>query len=92
MILYHVTTPKKVRAYRESGQINPPVRGFDTVAAALFWAAKTGRGVILKIEPGCENTYMLPDHHNQYGRAFWTSESIKSWMSECHIRDEEGRQ
>jgi hypothetical protein len=86
MILYHVTTPKKVRAYQATGAINPPVRGFDTPAAALFWAAKTGRGVILQIETDDEKTHLLPDHHNDFGRAWWTSEK-QQWTNFVHIHD-----
>lgn len=46
MILYHVTTNKKAKKYRESGCIHKPVRGFTTIVAAMAWAIKTGRKVI----------------------------------------------
>jgi len=74
MILYHVTTPKKARQYRETGYIEKPVRGFDTIMAAMAWGLKTGRNIIYKIEG--EPAYKLPDHHNQYGEAFWIDQDI----------------
>lgn len=77
MILYHVTTQKKVKAYHESGQIHAPVRGFTTLMGALAWACKTGRTVILTIEGS--PAYKLPDHHNAYGDAWWIDAPISSW-------------
>lgn len=69
--LYHVTTGRKAKLYRQTGQIHGPVRGFDTLLAAMAWAMKTGRKVILFVE--CPTPpQMLPDHHNDYGRAWWT--------------------
>lgn len=69
MILYHATTEKMARAYHDSGRINRPVRGFDTLYGAMAWGLKTGRKVIYQVagEPG----YKLPDHHNQFGEAWW---------------------
>ena len=69
--LFHVTTGKKAKLYRQTGQINAPVRGFDTLQAAMAWAMKVGRKVILRVEP-VTTPQMLPDHHNDYGRAWWT--------------------
>lgn len=34
-ILYHATTPKKARLYRQTGAILAPVRGFTTLQAAM---------------------------------------------------------
>ena len=47
MVLYHVTTPKKAVAYRASGRIIAPVRGFTTLTGAMAWACKVGRKVVL---------------------------------------------
>lgn len=69
MTIYHVTTPKKARRYRESGCIKKPVRGFDTLMAAMAWAIKTGRTVIYSVEG--YPSYKLPDHHNVFGTAWW---------------------
>jgi antibiotic biosynthesis monooxygenase (ABM) superfamily enzyme len=77
VILYHVTTPKKVQRYGNSGRIIKPVRGFTTEKAAMAWAMKTGRSVILEIES--ENFHKLPDHHNDFGEAWWFDEDVKSW-------------
>ena len=74
MILFHVTTPKKAKLYRNSRMIKKPVRAFDTLMGAMAWAIKTGRSVIYKIES--KNVYKMPDHHNQYGMAWWADENI----------------
>ena len=71
-VLYHVTTGRKAKLYRQTGQINAPVRGFDSLMAATAWAMKTGRKVILQVRP-VTTPNLLPDHHNEYGRAWWTS-------------------
>lgn len=72
-VLFHVTTGRKVKAYHASGCIKSPVRGFDTLQAAMAWAMKVGRKVIMHVE--CKNSpQMLPDHHNAWGRAWWTDE------------------
>ncbi len=77
MKLYHVTTPKKVKRYKETGRIISPVRGFTTLIAAMAWAIKVGRSVILEIE--APNAYKLPDHHNQWGDAYWNDGDIKEY-------------
>ena len=70
--LYHVTTGRKVKRYHQSGAIHGPVRGFDTLMAAMAWAIKTGRRVILCVDPITE-PHLLPDHHNEFGKAYWTN-------------------
>lgn len=77
--LYHATSPKKVKNYHQSGKIIKPVRGFTTLQAAMAWAMKTQRSVILEIEGTKENCHKLPDHHNQFGEAWWFDEDISSW-------------
>lgn len=77
MILYHATTPKNAKLYRHSGRIIAPVRGFTTPAAAMAWAMKTGRTVIMEIE--CPNAHKLPDHHNPFGAAWWNDGDVVSW-------------
>ena len=74
MILYHTTTEKKARYYRQSGCIHSPVRGFTTLQAAMAWAIKTGRTVIYEIK--CASPYKLPDHHNKYGEAWWNDNNV----------------
>lgn len=74
MKLYHVTTSKKARKYRETGHIIKPVKGFTTLLAAMAWAIKTGRKVVYEIEG--EPVYKLPDHHNDFGEAWWIDNDV----------------
>ena len=78
--LYHCTTPKKAKLYRKTGFIKTPVRGFDCYEAALAWCVKTQRTEILELN-GWEqdNIHKLPDHHNQFGTAYWVDENVVSW-------------
>ena len=71
VILYHVTTVKKAARYRETGYIKGPVRGFDTLLAAMAWAIKTGRKIIYRVITN-KQVHPMPDHHNKYGMACWT--------------------
>jgi len=71
--LYHVTTPKKAKRYKQTGKIKGPVRGFDNLMGAMAWAIKAGRKVIYQVTP-VSPVYLLPDHHNKWGRAYWTGE------------------
>lgn len=80
MILYHVTTPKKARLYRQTGCIFKPVRGFTTLQAAMAWAVKTGRKVIYELTS--DVCYKMPDHHNEFGEAWWADENIP--IERCH--------
>ncbi len=81
MKLYHCTTPGKAAKYHQSGFIRSPVRGFNTFEAAITWAWKTNRSVIYELE--CNTAYKLPDHHNEYGEAYWTDESIPVENLKC---------
>jgi len=72
--LYHVTTLNKYRKYRATGYIKKPVRGFTTELAAMAWAMKTSRTMIVEID--CYNTHKLPDHHNKFGDAFWNDDNV----------------
>ena len=81
MNLYHVTTPKKAKAYRATGHIQKPVRGFTTVMAALAWAVKTRRTVIYKVSGTA--AHKLPDHHNAFGEAWWFDEDIPMTQARC---------
>ena len=77
MKLYHVTTPKKAQSYRNTGYIIKPVRGFTTLQAAMAWGMKTQRTVIYEV--ASEKAYKLPDHHNEYGEAWWLDENIHNF-------------
>ena len=72
--LFHVTTGKKAKLYRQTGRIAGPVRGFDTLMGAMSWAIKVGRKVIFQIDDMEPIAQMLPDHHNEFGKAWWTEE------------------
>ena len=69
--LYHATTEKKARLYREGGRIHAPVRGFTTLMGAMAWALKVGRKVIYEVTQDESVCYKLLDHHNKYGEAWW---------------------
>lgn len=75
--LYHATTQKKVQMYHESKTIRSPVRGFTTLMGAMAWSMKTNRNVILQIE--AYNPHKLPDHHNEFGEAWWNDGDITEW-------------
>jgi hypothetical protein len=77
MLLYHATTPKKAQRYRASGRIIAPVRGFTTLEAAMAWACKTGRSVVLQVQG--EDCHKLPDHHNAFGEAWWVDHDVLAW-------------
>jgi hypothetical protein len=74
MILYHATTPKKAKLYRETGHIIAPVRGFTSLQAAMAWAMKVGRTVIYQFD--ADDPHKLPDHHNAYGEAWWNDSHV----------------
>jgi len=50
MIVYHVTTFKKLSKYRKAGHIKPPVRAWETLAEAERFSISTGRRVILRLK------------------------------------------
>ena len=81
MILFHVTTAKKAAKYRKGGAILKPVRGFTTLQGAMAWAMKCGRKVIYQIEADDAVCHKLPDHHNQWGEAWWVDHDV--WMKSC---------
>jgi hypothetical protein len=73
-ILFHATTPKKIARYRANGAILPPVRGFDTEAAAKEWARLHGRRIVLRVP--VKDAQALPDHHLAEGLAWWTPHPV----------------
>jgi hypothetical protein len=80
--LYHMTTPAKAKRYRESGRIIAPVRGFDTMNAALAWGLNKHRTVVLGVRaPSGAAVHKLPDHHNKFGDAWWIDADVVDW--EC---------
>lgn len=81
MIIYHCTTQKKAKKYRESGCIKSPVRGFTTLQGAMAWAMKVGRTVIYSVDG--QKAYKLPDHHNAFGDAWWIDEDVPVERIKC---------
>lgn len=81
MKLYHATTPRKAKKYRETGRICKPVRGFTTLQGAMAWAIKVGRTVIYEVEGN--PAYKLPDHHNKFGEAWWIEKDIPCENMRC---------
>ena len=78
MKLFHATTQKKAANYRHSKRIIAPVRGFSTLMAAMAWACKVGRTVIVEFD--APNPHKLPDHHNAYGTAWWNDGDVTEWV------------
>lgn len=81
MIIYHCTTQKKAKKYRDSCCIKSPVRGFTTLQGAMAWAMKVGRTVIYSVEGA--PAYKLPDHHNLFGEAWWIDEDVPFDRIKC---------
>lgn len=81
MTIYHVTTPKKAKAYNDSRCIHKPVRGFTTLQGAMAWAIKVGRTVIYEVNG--DPAYKLPDHHNAYGEAWWIDNDVPIESIRC---------
>ncbi len=50
MMLYHVTSVKKLEKYLASGHIKAPVRAWKSIAAAERFSKQTGRRVILRLK------------------------------------------
>jgi len=65
MIVYHVTSLKKLQRYLRSGQINPPVRAWETIYHAERMSLSTGRRIILRLKFP-DNAEVLDGH---YGKA-----------------------
>ena len=64
MIVYHVTCLKKLNKYLKSGQINPPVRAWETIEQAERMSISTGRRIILRLKFP-DNTDKLEGHFNE---------------------------
>jgi len=77
MLLYHATTVKKLSKYKKTGYIRSPVRGFTTPSAAMYWAMRVGRTVVLSFS--ADHPHKLPDHHNHFGEAWWNDGDVTEW-------------
>ena len=64
MIVYHVTSLKKLDKYRKSGKITAPVRAWENIEQAQRMSISTGRRIILRLRfPN--NAEKLEGHCNQ---------------------------
>ena len=50
MIVWHVTTLKKLQRYKSDGGIRPPVRAWESLEAAERFSKQTGRKIILRLK------------------------------------------
>ena len=50
MIVYHVTSLKKLNKYLETGYIKPPVRAWEDIKQAERMSLSTGRRIILRLK------------------------------------------
>ena len=64
MVVWHVTTVKKLGRYTQGGRIMPPVRAWETIEQAERFSLSTGRRVILRLRFP-DNAPKLEGHFNQ---------------------------
>lgn len=50
MVVYHVTTLKKLNKYLKTGYIKPPVRAWENIEQAERMSKSTGRKIILRLK------------------------------------------
>lgn len=62
MVVWHVTTMKKLKRYKASGCILPPVRAWDNISAAEHFSKQTGRRMILRLSFPDNEAKRLPGH------------------------------
>lgn len=89
--IYHVTTLKKAKKYKMTKHIIAPVRGFNTLQAAMAWAIKTGRKIIYRIDCSeiMNKCHKLPDHHNEFGEAWWIDCNVSIEKIKCAFSGQE---
>ena len=66
MVVYHVTSAKKLDRYIKSGRIIAPVRAWESIEEAERFSKSTGRRVILRLRFP-KNAARLEGH---FGKAF----------------------
>lgn len=64
MIVYHVTSLKKLNKYLATGAILPPVRAWENIEQAERMSKSTGRKIILRLRFP-DNAEKLEGHFNQ---------------------------
>lgn len=78
-VLFHAASPTQARAYRETGRILRPVRGFTTLQAAMACAMKVSRSVVYEVTADAAAFHKLPDHHNEFGQAWWIDADVSEF-------------
>ena len=63
IIVYHVTSYKKLQKYIKTGYIIPPVRAWETIEHASRMSVSTGRRIILRLRFPA-NADKLSGHYN----------------------------
>lgn len=64
MIVYHVTTLKKLNKYHKTGYIKAPVRAWENIDQAVRMSKSTDRKIIIRLKFP-ENAAKLEGHFNQ---------------------------
>jgi len=64
MVVYHVTSLKKLNKYLTTGAILPPVRAWENIEQAERMSKSTGRKIILRLRFP-DNADKLEGHFNQ---------------------------
>lgn len=64
MIVWHVTSLKKLNRYLQFGEIKPPVRAWENLEQAQRFSIQTGRRIILRLKFP-DNAPKLEGHYNQ---------------------------
>jgi hypothetical protein len=64
MIVYHVTSLKKLDKYRKTGRILAPVRAWENIEQAQRMSISTGRQIIIRLRFP-DNAQKLEGHFNQ---------------------------
>lgn len=64
MVVYHVTSLKKLNRYLKSGCILPPVRAWENIEQAERMSLSTGRKIVLRLKFP-DDAEKLEGHFNQ---------------------------
>ena len=64
MVVYHVTTVKKLQKYLQEGGIKPPVRAWECLSSAERFSKQTGRKILLRLKFP-ENAERLEGHRGE---------------------------
>ncbi|MCP3680304.1 MAG: hypothetical protein GY782_08665 [Gammaproteobacteria bacterium] len=81
--VYHCTTERKLKRYKTTGAILPPVRYWTTLYSALKWMGKTGRSVLLVFQEP-DRSYPLPIK----GDARWSDEIVRDYEQKLNEKEE----